>query len=82
MDTEASDIGSHVLREFVSVNVKPSGCFFKQPMSRSARTEDLSGEIRAKSIASFLESSLRDNVLLFPREDKYAVTLETSHVVE
>ena len=80
-DTDDSEVGLPVLRGIVRRKVKPSGCFFKYLVSRSANTEDRSGEISARSIASFLDSCLRDKVLLSPNDDRYEVTLETSHVV-
>ena len=80
-DTDDSDVGSPVLRGFVRRKVKPSGRFFRYLVSRSANTEDRSGEINARSITILLESCFRDRVLLSPNDDRYEVTLETSHVV-
>jgi hypothetical protein len=76
------DLGSPVFRGLVSVNVKPSGCFFRNWISRSDRTDDLSGEINASNIRSFLVSNFRHNLSLSPSEDKYEVTLDTSQVDE
>ena len=76
------DLGSPVFRGLVSVNVKPSGCFFRNWISSSAKTEDLSGDINASNIRSFLVSHFRHNLSLSPSEDKYEVTLDTSHVDE
>jgi hypothetical protein len=76
------DRGSPVLRGCVNVNVKPSGCFFRKLMSSSDRTEDLSGEINASNIRSFLVSNFRHSCSFSPRDDRYDVTWETSHVDE
>ena len=74
----------------VSVNVKPSGCFFRNWISRSERTEALSGDINANTSEVvfwgfffklfFLVSNLRHNLSLSPSEDKCKVTLDTSQV--
>lgn len=56
--------------------------FFRWSMSSSERTEDRSGDISARSIASFLDISLRDNVSLSPNDDRYEITVETSQFVE
>ena len=77
-ETDDSTVGSPVLRGLVSRKAKPSGCFCKNLVSTSANTEDLSGEIRSKSIISTLVSCLRDKVLLSPNDERYEVTLETS----
>ena len=79
-DIMVSDIGSPVLRGMV--NVKPSGCFLRNFVLKFPKTEVRSGDIRAKSIASFLVNVVSGKELLSPSDDKYVVTLETSHVVE
>ena len=62
------------------VNTKPSGCFFRNCISSSERINDLSGDISATNIKSFLVSNLRHRLLLSPSDVIYEVTVETSQV--
>ena len=81
-DMVMRDLGFPVFGGLVSVDMKPLGCIFRYRISRSDTTEDLSGNIKANSINSFLVRSFRSILSFSPNEDKYEVAVDTSHVDE
>ena len=75
-------MGSPDFLGFVSVKSIPSGCFRRNLMSSSHKTDDLSGDTKASNINNFFVKSLRARILFSPSDERYVVTLDTSHVVE
>ncbi len=55
----AREMGPPDFRGLVRVNTTPSGCFFNCLISSSQRTDDRSGDTKARNIKSFFVRNLR-----------------------
>ena len=62
--------------------VTPLGQYFLQFRSKLTRSADLEGCVNAISITVLRVRSVVDSLSLLPMDTMYAVTLDTSHVLE